>query len=99
MSTSARDIFLSHRFANKELVRQLAADIERERWQGHPLLTWLDEAEIPIGGSIPGHVNWGLENSRFVAAIMTPEYFQSPGWTDASGMQLCTKAQTIENND
>jgi hypothetical protein len=45
---------------------------------------WLDEAEIPIGGSIPAHVNQGLENSRFVLLLMTPAYFESPsGWSDA----------------
>ena len=45
---------------------------------------WLDEAEIPLGGSIPGHINRGLETSRFVLLLMTPAYFDSPsGWTDA----------------
>jgi hypothetical protein len=84
MNTPPRDVFLSHRSANKEFVRRLAADIESEFWQGRGLLTWLDEAEIPFGGSIPGHINWGLENSRFVAFVMTPEYFNSSsGWTDA----------------
>jgi TIR domain len=29
-------------------------------------------------------INDGLEHSRFVALIMTPDYFNSPrGWTDA----------------
>lgn len=84
MNAPLRDVFLSHRSANKEVVRQLAADIENESWQGRGLRTWLDEAEIPFGGSIPGHINQGLENSRFVALMMTPEYFESEsGWTDA----------------
>jgi hypothetical protein len=84
MTTPPRDIFLSHRTPNKNLVRQLAGDIENELWQGRRLLTWLDEAEIPIGGSIPRHINEGLEKSRFVALIMTPEYFDSAsGWPDA----------------
>lgn len=84
MAVPARDVFLSHRSNDKDLVRRLAADIERELWQGRSLRVWLDEAEIPFGGSIPGHINWGLENSRFVGLIMTPDYFESPsGWTDA----------------
>jgi hypothetical protein len=84
MNAPSRDVFLSHRSVNKEIVRQLAADIENESWQGRGLRTWLDEAEIPFGGSIPGHINQGLENSRFVALVMTPEYFESgSGWTDA----------------
>jgi hypothetical protein len=80
----ARDIFLSHRSTDKEFVRKLAAEIESEYWNGRGLLAWVDEAEIPVGGSIPGHINWGLENSRFVAFVMTPAYFDShSGWSDA----------------
>jgi TIR domain len=84
MMSSERDIFLSHRSVDKDFVRRLASDIESEYWQGRKLLTWLDEAEIPVGGSIPGHIERGLQNSRFVALIMTPAYFESPsGWPDA----------------
>ena len=79
---AARDLFLSHRATDKELARKLAADIEAEHIGGRRLSVWLDEAEIPIGGSIPAHINWGLENSRFVLLLMTPAYFDSPsGWT------------------
>jgi TIR domain len=84
MGKAQRDVFLSHRSTDKQFVRKLAADIEREHWNGRGLLAWVDEAEIPVGGSIPGHINWGLENSRFVAFVMTPAYFESPsGWSDA----------------
>jgi transcriptional regulator with XRE-family HTH domain len=79
-----RDIFLSHRSSDKAFVRQLAADLEAETFQGQAILTWLDEAEIRPGQSIPGMINDGLENSRFVALIMTPAYFEKgSGWTDA----------------
>lgn len=80
-----RDIFLSHRFVDKDFVRQLAADIEGQAFDNSSLLTWLDEAEISPGQSITGMVNQGLENSRFIALIMTPSYFDSDssGWTDA----------------
>jgi hypothetical protein len=79
-----RDLFLSHRSIDKELARKLAADIEAEKAHGRALRVWLDEAEIPLGGSIPGHINRGLETSRFVLVLMTPGYFDSPsGWTDA----------------
>jgi hypothetical protein len=84
MPLAERDIFLSHRSTDKDFVRKLAREIEQEVWRGRNLLTWVDEAEIPIGGSIPGHINWGLEHSRFVALVMTPSYFDSPsGWPDA----------------
>src|SRR5919198_4552881 len=79
-----RDIFLSHRSVDKAFVRRLAADIESAMFQGRPLLTWLDEAEIRPGQSVPGMVNQGLEVSRFIGLVMTPAYFQSEsGWTDA----------------
>jgi hypothetical protein len=79
-----RDIFLSHRSTNKDFVRRLAADIEVEEFQSRHLLTWVDEAEIRPGQSVPGMVNQGLESSRFIGLVMTPDYFQSEsGWTDA----------------
>ena len=79
-----RDIFLSHRQANKDLVRQLATEIESEAHHDRTLRAWVDEAEIGPGKSIVGMVNKGLEKSRFIGLVMTPEYFQSEsGWTDA----------------
>lgn len=82
--SAARDLFLSHRSTDKELARKLAGDIEAERVGGRTLSVWLDEAEIPLGGSLPAHINRGLESSRFVLLLMTPAYFESPsGWTDA----------------
>lgn len=84
MNSNQRDIFLSHRSINKPFVRQLAGYIEAECFQGRNLLTWLDEAEIRPGQSIPGMVNEGLEKSRFIALIMTPDYFHTEsGWTEA----------------
>jgi hypothetical protein len=48
------------------------------------MLTWIDEAEIRPGQSVPGMINEGLEKSRFIGLIMTPDYFESgSGWTDA----------------
>jgi hypothetical protein len=83
-SSNIRDIFLSHRSRDKEFVRKLAADIEMEQYQNRKLLAWLDEAEIRPGQSITGMVNAGLEDSRFIGLVLTPDYFQSDsGWTDA----------------
>lgn len=81
---STRDIFLSHRSTDKEFVRSLAADIEGCFHNGRRLTVWLDEAEIRPGQSVPGLINHGLETSRFLALVMTPDYFTSEsGWTDA----------------
>lgn len=83
-SEDNRDIFLSHRSSDKKLVRKLASDIEQSEYEGRHLLTWLDEAEIKPGQSITGMINGGLENSRFIGIVMTPDYFSSnSGWTDA----------------
>lgn len=79
-----RDIFLSHRSADNEFVRKLVRDIEENTYQGRKLLTWFDEAEIRPGQSVVGMVNEGLEKSRFIGIVMTPDYFASEsGWTDA----------------
>lgn len=78
------DIFLSHRSVDKDFVHKLAADIEAETSKGRNLLTWVDDAEIRAGQSIPAMINQGLENCRFIGIVMTPQYFQSEsGWTDA----------------
>lgn len=84
IAVESRDIFLSHNGRDKDLVRTLAAEIEAETFNGRRLTVWLDEAEIRPGQSIPGLVNFGLERSRFIAFVMTPNYFTSEsGWTDA----------------
>ena len=83
-ATSHRDIFLSHRSKDRDFTRRLAAEIESQTHQGRRLMTWLDEAEIRPGQSVTGMINQGLENSRFIALVMTPAYFESEtGWTDA----------------
>jgi hypothetical protein len=79
-----RDIFLSHSSRDKDVVRQLAAELESATFGDRYVLTWLDEAEIRPGQSIPGQINHGLETSRFVGVVMTPAYFEhGSGWTAA----------------
>jgi transcriptional regulator with XRE-family HTH domain len=84
LASPIRDLFLSHRSVSKEFVRELAADIETGSHQDRPLRTWLDEAEIRAGDSIPGAISRGLEQSRFFGIVMTGQYFESgSGWADA----------------
>ncbi|MEM9680067.1 MAG: toll/interleukin-1 receptor domain-containing protein [Bacteroidota bacterium] len=80
-----KDIFLSHRSSNKDVVRQLVEDIEDPERYSKYLTTWFDEAEIKPGQSITGLVNKGLEQSRFFGIVMSPAYFDATGscWTDA----------------
>jgi len=83
-SSDFRDIFLSHRSTDDDFVWKLATDIERNTYQRRQLFTWVDEAEIRPGQSVVGMVNHGLEMSRFIGIVMTPDYFMSEsGWTDA----------------
>jgi len=83
-SDKYRDIFLSHSWKDKPFVRRLQADIEAVEYKGRKLTTWIDEAEIRPGDSITGKINEGLENSRFIGVVMTPDYFKSEsGWTYA----------------
>jgi len=82
--TEQRDVFLSHRSIDDEFVRRLASDIGTKLYRQRNLTTWVDEAEIKAGQSIPGMVNTGLETSRFIALVLTPAYITSDsGWTDA----------------
>jgi TIR domain len=84
MTNNVRDIFLSHRSLGKPNVRELSGAIEAQEFRGRHLMTWVDEAEIRPGQSIVGMVNGGLERSRFIGLVMTPDYFRSEsGWTDA----------------
>src|SRR5579871_733470 len=78
-----RDLFISHRSTDKQWARQLAKELEAVNIRGNHVRVWLDEAEIQPGQSITGEINKALEASRFVALVLTPDYFQSPsGWTD-----------------
>ncbi|QDV90772.1 helix-turn-helix protein [Phycisphaerae bacterium RAS2] len=83
-ATRTRDVFLSHRSADSEFVKKLAADIEATDIDRRRFTVWIDEAEIKAGQSIPGAITHGLETSRLFAIVMTPAYFRSEsGWTDA----------------
>ena len=83
-TAASRDLLLSHNSKDKAVVREIAAAIEAEKFNGRNLTVWFDEAEIRPGESIPGKVTEGLEKSRFIGVVMTPAYFESKsGWTDA----------------
>lgn len=83
-NSEIRDLFLSHRSIDKEVVRAIAADLGEDSSREMSLSVWVDEGEIRPGDSIPGLINAGLESSRFIGLVMTPRYFESDsGWTDA----------------
>lgn len=69
------DVFLSHSAKDKEFVSQLAKDLMKAGYR-----VWLDEWNIKAGDSIAKAITTGLEDSRFLLIVMSPDYFQS-SWT------------------
>ncbi|NOV30801.1 toll/interleukin-1 receptor domain-containing protein [Methylomonas sp. ZR1] len=65
-------LFLSHSSKDKGFVRGLAVDLKHI---GHQV--WLDEWEILIGESIPKRVAEGLEDSDFVAVVLSKSAVES----------------------
>ena len=65
-------IFLSHSSVDKEIVRKLADDL-----LACEVDVWLDEWEIEVWDSIFKAINDGLENSRYVALVITSSFIKS----------------------
>ena len=68
----AFDLFLSHSFKDKAVVRPLA---ERLRKDG--LKVWFDEWVLKAGDSIPAKIEEGLEHSRVLVLCMSANAFGS----------------------
>lgn len=71
------DVFLSYSSADSRRVRRLASAL-RDRGAR----VWLDETEIPVGGSIPLAVEDGVERSRVMVLCLSPAFLASE-WTRA----------------
>jgi len=67
-------IFISHSTHDKDPVRKLAAELRRRN-----VSVWLDEWEIPVGGSITDRVQEALRDAKFVAVWLTSHSVVS-GW-------------------
>lgn len=59
-------IFLSHNSIDKPFVRKLAADLKRNK-----IYSWIDEAEIQVGDSLLEKIEEGIEQSDYVAAVLS----------------------------
>lgn len=70
------DIFLSHNNADKVWVEKLASDIENNSY-GIPLKVFFDKWDIKPGADIPQELERGLEVSRFIGLVMSPEALNS----------------------
>lgn len=65
-------IFLSHSSNDKNIVRQLADDL-----MTCEVDVWLDEWEIETGDSIFNSINEGLDNSRYIALVISNSFIKS----------------------
>jgi hypothetical protein len=70
------DLFLSHNNADKPWTERLAAAIEADR-TGPPLKVFFDKWDVPHGGDIPAELEAGLQNSRYVGLVLSPESLSS----------------------
>jgi len=69
-------VFLSHSSLDKPLARRIANDLKSA---GHRV--WLDEREIYVGHSITAQVQQGLEQSDFIAVLLSVNSVRS-GWVE-----------------
>ena len=66
------DVFLCHSSEDKEVVRDVAERLKRDRLQ-----VWFDEWELKPGDSIPAKIEEGLEHSRVLVLCMSKNAFGS----------------------
>lgn len=76
------DIFLSHSSVDKPWVRELATRLEQESIDTRKVRVFLDEWDIAVGQNIVQRLNEGLQKSRQIAVIMSPEMIGSD-WCSA----------------
>ncbi len=69
-------LFLSHSSIDKPLARRIATDL-----RAADIRVWLDEWDILVGDSISQHVQKGLDDSEYVAVLLSPHSVKS-GWVE-----------------
>jgi hypothetical protein len=76
LMTKSIDLFLSHNSADKLWTERLASAIEADR-SGPPLKVFFDKWDVPYGGDIPAELEQGLQDSRYVGLVLSPEALAS----------------------
>ena len=75
------DLFLSHTGADKDWVRNLGERLEREgiedQHDSRRIKVFFDEWDIDYGANIVNRLNEGLSRSRYLVAILSPEFLES----------------------
>jgi hypothetical protein len=66
-------IFLCHSSADKEFVRRLAIDL-----RANSVNVWVDEREIQVGDRIREKIEQGLQQSDYLAIVLSPASVTSP---------------------
>jgi TIR domain len=70
------DLFLSHNGTDKPWTERLAVAIEADG-SGPPLKVFFDKWDILPGSDVPSELENGLQNSRYVGLVLTPEALAS----------------------
>jgi hypothetical protein len=70
------DIFLSHNSTDKTWTERLATALEADK-SGPPLKIFFDKWDIRPGSDIPAELEAGIQNSRYVGLVLSPEALAS----------------------
>lgn len=70
------DLFLSHNSADKNFTERLASAVEENR-NGPPLRVFFDKWDIRHGADIPIELERGLQGSRYIGLVLSPESLSS----------------------
>ena len=85
------DVFISYNRADETWTRELATRLEREKLNGEvdsrTLNVFFAPWDIDAGENILNRINDGLSKARFVAIVMSPEFFNSD-WTNLEWTHL-----------
>ena len=77
-----KDVYLCYNSADRVWVENLAEQLESETIDGLPtsrrLRVFLDLWDIDTGESLIQKMNEGMKNSRYVAAVLSPEFMKAP---------------------
>lgn len=85
--TSKPDIFLSHSSKDKEIATRLATDMN---FCG--IDVWLDQWELQIGQSLTDELAKAMDNSRYIAILITGNYNKSV-WTKTEYKKALSREQ------
>ena len=66
------DVFLSYTVSDREFALRLVSDLERAG-----VRVWIDFLAFPAGASVQDSLRSALNASRFLVAVMSPDYFRS----------------------